>query len=174
MFGVSNWIRDITRSFGMVRKIRFIYGKSIVGFRKSSGIFWYCIGGFLEGSGGPPVRATLKRKEKRGEENSDMYCSRQLLFMSVTVHDGTVSPPPSFLSYIKRGQGAGRSPPRPQKNPSRPSPSTLLLRRLGEALQDFSSTTFTTPSCCWDSTEIYYIRCPLERGEDRLHQQPYV
>jgi hypothetical protein len=36
LFGVSDGIQDITRRSGMVRRIRFIYGKSILGFRKST------------------------------------------------------------------------------------------------------------------------------------------
>ena len=38
LFGVSDEIRDITRRFGMVRRIRFIYGKSFSGVRKKSGV----------------------------------------------------------------------------------------------------------------------------------------
>ena len=65
-------------------------------------------------------------------------------------------------------EGQGRSPP---ELLTLAAPLLLLpLQLLGEALQKFSTTTNTTPSCCWDSRRIYYIRCPLERGEDRLHQ----
>ena len=46
LFGVSEGIQDITRSSGMVRRIRFIYGKVFIGFRKSSGFFRYRIGKF--------------------------------------------------------------------------------------------------------------------------------
>ena len=52
LFGVSDWIQDIMRRFGIVRRIRFIYGKSYSGFRKSSGIFPVSAREFLEGSGG--------------------------------------------------------------------------------------------------------------------------
>jgi hypothetical protein len=52
LFGVSYGIQDITRSFGMVRRLRTIYGKFILGFRKSSRLFWYCIRKILEGCRG--------------------------------------------------------------------------------------------------------------------------
>ena len=42
----------------MVRRIRFIYGKSKLGFRESSGFFRYRIGKLPEGSGGPTVGPT--------------------------------------------------------------------------------------------------------------------
>ena len=38
MFGVSDGIQDITRRFGIVRRIRFIYGKSFFGVRKKFGV----------------------------------------------------------------------------------------------------------------------------------------
>ena len=43
LFGVSDWIQDITRRFGMVRRIRFIYRKSFSRFENDP-VF------FLEGS----------------------------------------------------------------------------------------------------------------------------
>ena len=52
LFGVSDWIQDITRSSGMVRRIKIHIWKVVLGFRKSSGNFRYCTGVFLEGSGG--------------------------------------------------------------------------------------------------------------------------
>jgi hypothetical protein len=76
---------------------------------------------------------------------------------------GQGNPGRAFALY-KEGRGPGRSPLLPLTLFATLSPSSFL-RWLGEALQDFSSTT-TTPSCCWDSEGIYYIRCPLERGED--------
>ena len=38
LFGVSDGIRDITRRFGIVRRIRFIYGKLFFGVRKKFGV----------------------------------------------------------------------------------------------------------------------------------------
>ena len=40
-----------------------------------------------------------------------------------------------------------------------------MLYRLGEALQLFSSTTTTTPSCCWDSEGIYHTSVARWNGE---------
>ena len=44
LFGVPDEIPDMTRSFGMVRRRRFIYGKSLFGRRKCSGVYRYCTG----------------------------------------------------------------------------------------------------------------------------------
>ncbi len=38
LFGVSDGIQDITRRFGMVRRIRFIYRKSFSGVWKKFGV----------------------------------------------------------------------------------------------------------------------------------------
>ena len=38
LFGVLYGIRDITRRFGIARRIRFIYGKSFFGVRKKFGV----------------------------------------------------------------------------------------------------------------------------------------
>ena len=38
LFGVSDGIRDITRRFVIVQRIRFIYGKSFFGVRKKFGV----------------------------------------------------------------------------------------------------------------------------------------
>ena len=40
LFGVSDGIQDITRSFGMVRRIRFIYRKSFYKFENDPVKFW--------------------------------------------------------------------------------------------------------------------------------------
>ena len=61
LFGVSDEIQDITRRSGIVWRIRFIYGKLFLGFRKSSGFFRYCTEKVLEGSGGPLVGPTYLR-----------------------------------------------------------------------------------------------------------------
>ena len=57
LFGVSDGIQDITRRFGIVRRIRFIYGKSFFGVRKKFGVltgasrrFWK-VRNVMEGSG---------------------------------------------------------------------------------------------------------------------------
>ena len=44
LFGVPDKISDVTMSSGMVRRRRFIYGKSLFGHRKCSGVYRYCIG----------------------------------------------------------------------------------------------------------------------------------
>jgi hypothetical protein len=58
----------------------------------------------------------------------------------------------------------------PLPNPSCHPLSLLLLRRLGEALHEFSSTTTTTPSCCWDSEEDLLDPLPAGTGRGRLHR----
>ena len=40
MFGVSDWIQDITRSSGMVRRIRFMYRKSLSKFGNDPVHLW--------------------------------------------------------------------------------------------------------------------------------------
>ena len=42
LFEVPDEIQDVTRSSGMVRRRRFIYGKSLFGHRKCSGVYRYC------------------------------------------------------------------------------------------------------------------------------------
>jgi len=44
LFGVSDEFLDITRRSGMVRRIRFIYGKSILGFPEKFRFYRYCTG----------------------------------------------------------------------------------------------------------------------------------
>ena len=86
--------------------------------------------------------------------------------------EGGLRQPPSPLYKVGRA-GAGRTPHQTLAAPSLQLPPPLL-RRLGEALQVFSSTTTTTPSCCWDSRRIYHIHCPAGTGRGRRHRQPYV
>ena len=52
--GVSDWIQDITRSSGMVRRIKIHIWKVVLGFREKFGYFpvWYR--NYLEGSGSQP------------------------------------------------------------------------------------------------------------------------
>ena len=45
LFGVSDGIQDITRSSGMVRRIRFIYGKSYSKFGDSPVNLWKVLEG---------------------------------------------------------------------------------------------------------------------------------
>jgi hypothetical protein len=102
------------------------------------------------------------------------YCAHSGLFMTGTVHDryysrDDVPPSPSFLSYIKRGEGMARG--NPRHNPSRHLSSCA---GLGEALQDFCSTTITMSSCCWDSRRIYHICYPAGTRKGHRHHQPYV
>ena len=54
----------------------------------------------------------------------------------------------------------------PSRNPGRPlSSSSICCAGLGEALHQFFSTTTTTPSCCWDSVEIYHTSAARWNGE---------
>ena len=67
-------------------------------------------------------------------------------------------------TYKRRGRGRRRH--TPSHLAGRPlSPSSIPLSRLGEALQSFSSTTTTTPSCCWDFEEIYHTSAARWNGE---------
>ena len=45
LFGVSDGIQDITRRFGMVRRIRFIYRKSFSRFENDPVFFWKVLEG---------------------------------------------------------------------------------------------------------------------------------
>jgi hypothetical protein len=69
-----------------------------------------------------------------------------------------------FPHYIKRGGLAGHS--CSVRNPNLPPllPPSFSCSGLGEALQEFSSTT-TTPSCCWDSEGIYHTSAARWNGE---------
>ena len=52
------------------------------------------------------------------------------------------------------------------RNPNLPPllPPSFSCSGLGEALQEFFSTT-TTPSCCWDSEGIYHTSAARWNGE---------
>ncbi|KAK1608254.1 hypothetical protein QYE76_031927 [Lolium multiflorum] len=45
--------------------------------------------------------------------------------------------------------------------------SGSMTAGLGEALQQLFSTTTTTPSCCWDSVEIYHTSAARWNGRGR-------
>ena len=62
LFGVSDGIQDITRSSGMVRRIRFIYRKSFYKFENDPVNLW----NVLEGS-----RKVLKKSLWKAESRRD-------------------------------------------------------------------------------------------------------
>ena len=80
------------------------------------------------------------------------------------------SSPSKFPPLYKEGRGRGARYP----NPSRHLSPSSLLRRLGEALQKFSTIITTTPSCCWDFEED--LLHPLHAGTGRgsSTSTPYV
>ena len=74
LFGVSDGIQDITRRFGIVRRIRFIYGKSFFVVRKKFGVltgasrrFWKvrngpeCYGRFWKCPGRPGLTKEVRK-----------------------------------------------------------------------------------------------------------------
>ncbi|KAK1631589.1 hypothetical protein QYE76_005904 [Lolium multiflorum] len=77
---------------------------------------------------------------------------------------GLGGPPQPTSPLYKEGRGQGAHHPF-QTKPWPPPLSSIELFRLGEALQLFSSTTTTTPSCCWDSEGIYHTSAACWNGE---------
>jgi hypothetical protein len=67
LFGVSDGIQDITRSSGMVRRIRFIYRKSFYKFENDPVILWKV----LEGS--RKVRKESLRKEESRRDSTSPW-----------------------------------------------------------------------------------------------------
>ena len=69
LFGVPDEITDITRSSGMVQRLRLIYGMMVFGLRKCFGIHQTFIGS-PEGVPGDHRDLLWAKRAKRGEHTS--------------------------------------------------------------------------------------------------------
>ena len=98
-----------------------------------------------------------------GEANleGDDSGSPPFLLCTGGAQGAALAAPPS----INRGEGQPTIAPVTHQSLPPPLSSTASLLRLGEALQLFSSTTTTTPSCCWDSEGIYHTSAARWNGE---------
>ena len=61
LFGVSDGIRDITRRFRIVRRIRFIYGKSFFGVQKKFDVLTGASRRFWKDRNGPEYYGRLRK-----------------------------------------------------------------------------------------------------------------
>lgn len=61
MFGVSDGIQDIARRSGIVRRIRFIYGKSFSGVRKKFGVLTGASRRFWKDRNGPEYYGRFRK-----------------------------------------------------------------------------------------------------------------
>ncbi|KAK1618361.1 hypothetical protein QYE76_023878 [Lolium multiflorum] len=76
------------------------------------------------------------------------------------------TPQPTSPLY-KEGRGQGRSTPKTPNSAAPLSSFTIVCSGLAKPCRFFSSTSTTTPSCCWDSEGIYHTSAARWNGEGK-------